>query len=83
VSSSPAAVIRIAVDSAPSQDAEARSGDQLAVRAGDRPNGSKTITAPVRSRRRIVAASRSVLVEEATAGPSHSSSAGIASPADL
>ena len=47
-------------------------------------NGSNTNTWPERSRRRAsVAASRSVLIEDATAGPGHSSSAGTASPADL
>ena len=46
-------------------------------------NGSNTNTGPSARRRASVHASRSVLIDEATAGPSHSSRAGTASPADL
>ena len=45
--------------------------------------GSNTNASPSWRRRAKVAASRSVLIDEATAGPCHSSSAGIASPADF
>ena len=54
-----------------------------AIRRPASPNGSNTNTGPSARRRSTVHASRSVLIEEAIAGPSHSSSAGTARPADL
>ncbi len=82
-SSSPAAASRHATSSAPSQVLAPCNGDQVCERAPERPNGSNTNTSPSARRRAIVARSRSVLIELATAGPAHSSSAGIAMPADL
>jgi len=51
--------------------------------APDSLNGSNTSTSPISPRRASVAPSRSVLIDDATAGPCHSSRAGMAKPADL
>ena len=58
-------------------------GDQVCDCSPANPNGSNTNTVPSRRRRAAVTASRSVLIDEATTGPCHSSSAGTARPADF
>ena len=86
-----AALIQLAGRRQPPRDLERsvpastapRSGDHVCPGVPDSSNGSNTNTGPSARRRASVHASRSVLIEEATAGPSHSSSAGTASPADL
>ena len=60
-----------------------RSGDQVWAAAPDELERIEHEHRPERAPARVVPTSRSVLIDDATAGPSHSSSAGTASPADF